>query len=100
MCRATVAPKAEHALAAVLCDMRDALARLVGVDPAKITIGPVDFGPPDYKVPQDKPICVTCADSIIWVPGNGFGRDGEWRHLAPPRSHVPAHDVAPKVFIT
>ena len=46
MCSADVDPVAAEALAALLADMRRALAAEDGTDPETITIGPVDFGPP------------------------------------------------------
>lgn len=45
MCRSNVAPAAAGALGRLLLDMRDALAAEHGLDPAGVTIGPVDFGP-------------------------------------------------------
>lgn len=44
--------------------------------------------------------CFKCEDAIVYVPGNGWGKTGEWRHLAPPRAGVTPHDPSPKVFIT
>lgn len=41
-----------------------------------------------------------CGDRIIYVPKSGFGNTGEWRHLAPPRVDVPAHEASPKVHVT
>lgn len=56
--------------------------------------------PQPYEIPQRKPVCATCFDSVIWVAGSGWGTEGEWRHLAPPRTAYPEHDPKPKVFVT
>lgn len=45
-------------------------------------------------------ICAACDDSIIWIPGNGWGQQGEWRHLAPPKAGITPHEPTPKVFVT
>jgi hypothetical protein len=44
MCRADVHASAGQALAGILAEIRDALAREQGTDPAQIRIGPVDLG--------------------------------------------------------
>ncbi len=44
MCRSDVADSAAGPLAALLAEMRDALAVEAGLDPADVLIGPVDFG--------------------------------------------------------
>lgn len=45
MCRADVAEAAQAPLAAVLLEMAENLAAMVGADPRDVLIGPVDFGP-------------------------------------------------------
>lgn len=49
---------------------------------------------------QRTPVCADCSDSIIFMPKSGFGQQGEWRHLAPPRSSVGHHQARPKVFVS
>lgn len=49
---------------------------------------------------QRTPVCAECGDSIIFVPKSGFGNQGEWQHLEPPRVHVASHMPRPKVFVS
>jgi hypothetical protein len=48
---------------------------------------------------QRTPVCIECGDTVIFVPKAGFGRTGEWQHLAPVR-RVKTHLAAPKVFVS
>lgn len=47
MCRSNIAPAAAEPLAALLTDMIAVLAEQLGVDPAAVRVGPVDFGDHD-----------------------------------------------------
>jgi hypothetical protein len=49
---------------------------------------------------QRTPVCATCGDSITYIPKAGFGREGSWEHLAPPKRSTPGHVAAPKIFVT
>lgn len=77
----------------------DVVALDVHVDPPNVPAAPTVV--PDPPTPFAPAWCAysNCGDRILYVPGNGFGREGEWRHTDPPTG-IREHDPIPQVHVT
>ena len=49
---------------------------------------------------QTYQLCKKCGEKIVFVPKQGFGNSGEWRHLEPPLNNVGHHLPHPQLVIT